>query len=65
MHIEIVTMGSNKRTLGKASFRFVITLILGFLIPFLVIEVVLAPFDASTAFDPSLLFPSPPEYSAD
>jgi hypothetical protein len=49
-------MKSNRYVFGKASIRFLITLILGFLIPVPVVGIIMAPFDPSTAFDPSLLF---------
>lgn len=49
-------MEGNKYVFGKASIRFLITLILGFLIPIPIIGIIMAPFDTTTAFDPSLLF---------
>lgn len=49
-------MEVNKSTLGKASIRFLITLILGFLIPVPIIGVILTLLNQSTTFDPSLIF---------
>lgn len=49
-------MGANKRIFVKASIRFIITLILGFLIPFPIIGIILSLLNQSTTFDPSLVF---------
>jgi uncharacterized protein YqgC (DUF456 family) len=43
--IRIIMMKSNRYVFGKASIRFLITLILGFLIPVPVVGIIMAPFD--------------------